>query len=122
MTGWTLTIKFEVVTALEVRVTWYEFAGEFNWVTPKWLTDVVEKRLGGEWYIDQQWENHGRDGAILRRKEDTMEKRGVQIDDEAAEAAKKTKTCPKCGQVLDETNPPKCGNCGTEPFESREEK
>lgn len=59
---------------------------------------------------------------FLNRKEKNMEKLGVKIDEKAAEVATKTKMCPKCGQALVGESPPQCPSCGTEPFESREEK
>jgi hypothetical protein len=50
-----------------------------------------------------------------------MEKLGVQLDKEAVETAKATNDCPQCGRDLLSVNPPKCGKCGTLPFEAKTE-
>jgi nucleoid DNA-binding protein len=46
-----------------------------------------------------------------------MEKYGVELKDEATLMAKVTGECPACKSKLDSTEPPKCPNCGTKPFE-----
>jgi len=33
----------------------------------------------------------------------------------------KGKKCPRCGAPLDDSNVPHCPNCGTEPFEEKNE-
>lgn len=48
-----------------------------------------------------------------------MEKYGVVIDKEKTAEAKESNTCPKCKQSI--VTPP-CDNCGTEPFEKKENK
>lgn len=53
-----------------------------------------------------------------------MEKFGVDTDGETAKEASGTprKTCPRCGGPLlpaDDSNVPRCPDCGTEPFEPR---
>ena len=56
-----------------------------------------------------------------------MDKYGVVLDDEKAKTSSAEKRCPKCGAVLDTYEEeaaaiPQCPNCGTEPFEKRDEK
>lgn len=47
-----------------------------------------------------------------------MEKLGVCTDEERAKTASEQETCPICGAALEEgVHPPRCSNCGTEPFE-----
>lgn len=52
-------------------------------------------------------------------KENTMEKYGVEISNEAALLAKVTGQCPACKQELESKDPPKCPACGTAPFEAK---
>jgi ribosomal protein L37AE/L43A len=52
-----------------------------------------------------------------------MEKYGVKTSDEHEKSASVETKCPKCGETLpdnDQVAVPKCGNCGTEPFEAKE--
>lgn len=51
-----------------------------------------------------------------------MEKYGVELKSEAALLAQVTGECPDCKAKLESTNPPKCPNCGTKPFEAQETK
>jgi len=51
-------------------------------------------------------------------KEKAMEKRGVEIDNEAMLMAKVTGACPTCKAELTSKDPPQCPNCGTAPFEN----
>jgi hypothetical protein len=47
-----------------------------------------------------------------------MDKLGVEIDKNKEREAEKTGKCPRCSAVLINFNPPRCKNCGTEPFEA----
>ncbi len=51
-----------------------------------------------------------------------MEKYGVETKTQEALMAQVTGECPVCKSKLETTKPPKCPNCGTEPFESKESK
>lgn len=51
------------------------------------------------------------------RKENTMEKRGVQLDDEKTKTASTEQTCNQCGAITDKDDPAYCPACGTRPFE-----
>ncbi len=51
-----------------------------------------------------------------------MEKYGVETKTDAALVAQVTGTCPVCKAELETKKPPKCPNCGTEPFENKEPK
>jgi hypothetical protein len=60
-----------------------------------------------------------RAAAALRQtlKENSMEKYGVEMNNEAVLMAKVTGECPACKSQLDSKDPPHCPNCGTAPFE-----
>lgn len=47
-----------------------------------------------------------------------MEKLGVELNNEAVLLAKVTGKCPACKSDLASKDPPRCPNCGTEPFEA----
>jgi hypothetical protein len=56
-----------------------------------------------------------------------LEKYGVVLDEEKTKTASTDKKCPKCGGELlygkmVSKEAPFCADCGTEPFEKREEK
>lgn len=69
---------------------------------------VVAKNLAEE--VDQQ---------IL---EEIMEKLGVPLDENKVVTRQGVRHCPKCDAQLPRVGPLNCPNCGTEPFESKEEK
>ena len=53
-----------------------------------------------------------------------MDKLGVETDESITKEASgdPRKGCPRCGRKLlpsEQSNVPRCPNCGTEPFESR---
>lgn len=53
-----------------------------------------------------------------------MEKLGVDTDESLSKegSGDKRTTCPRCGKALlppEESNVPRCPDCGTEPFEAR---
>ena len=61
-------------------------------------------------------------GFLGPRKEDEMEKLGVQFDEEKVKEAEKGKDpnkCPQCGKDAGESR--NCPDHGTEPFENKEE-
>lgn len=69
----------------------------------------------------------GKDVKLAKKdfKEFTMEKFGVKEDPELVESAKRTSRCSKCGLFLSkesiESNVVICDQCGSEPYESRED-
>ncbi len=60
-----------------------------------------------------------RSAVAVRRflKESSMEKYGVEMDNEAVLMARVTGECPSCKSQLESKDPPRCSNCGTTPFE-----
>ena len=50
-----------------------------------------------------------------------MDKLGVALENEAVLLAKVTGLCPVCKIALCQTDPPQCTNCGTKPFEKKEQ-
>jgi hypothetical protein len=50
-------------------------------------------------------------------KENSMEKYGVEMNNESVLLAKVTGECPTCKALLESKDPPRCPNCGTAPFE-----
>lgn len=60
-----------------------------------------------------------RSAVAVRRflKESSMEKYGVEMDNETVLMARVTGQCPSCKSPLESKDPPHCSNCGTTPFE-----
>lgn len=56
----------------------------------------------------------------LLKKGTTMEKYGVDTNEEKTKTATEGQKCPECGATLKTgTNVPVCPNCGTKPFEEK---
>jgi len=51
-----------------------------------------------------------------------MEKLGVPLDENKVVTRSGVRHCPKCDAQLPRVGPLNCPNCGTEPFEFKEEK
>ena len=58
----------------------------------------------------------------LTHEGDNMEKLGVPLDENKVVTRNGVRHCPKCDAQLPRVGPLNCPNCGTEPFESKEEK
>lgn len=54
------------------------------------------------------------------KRRSKVEKRAVVLDDEKTKTASTQKTCPSCGDEMEEKA--YCMRCGTEPFEKRPQK
>ena len=71
MSPFTVGVEFVPGLAADtVEASWFDFTGTlYNHVTDLWLTACVAERHNGECQVTERYDNHGRCGAVLSRKE-----------------------------------------------------